>query len=299
MHENDLPLTPEIAERVIRRQLPQWNHERVQWLDTAGTVNVIVRIGENMAARFRRQRADPKEVTEDLRQETEALDELSAAVSVAVPTVVAIGEPSPEYPLPWSIQTWVPGEITTPTNVADSQRFCDDLVALIKEFRQTDTQGRQFSGNGRGGELRSHDEWMETCFRRSEGLLDVPGLRRLWAQFRELPHQEPDVMAHKDLIPGNLLTHGGRMAGLLDGGSFGPADPALDLVSAWHLLDSPLHARLRDSLGCSELQWHRGAAWAFQQAMGLVWYYNNTNPVMRDLGRSTLTRIQSDPELVG
>jgi aminoglycoside phosphotransferase (APT) family kinase protein len=30
---------------------------------------------------------------------------------------------------------------------------------------------------------------------------------------------------------------GEHLVGVLDGGGFGPADPALDLVAAWHLLD--------------------------------------------------------------
>ncbi len=282
---------------MIRRQFPRWNDHRVQWLDSAGTDNVIVRIGENFAARFRRQAADPDHLAEDLRSEAGALDELSSAVSVPVPTIVAIGEPGPEYPLPWSVQTWIPGEPATPTSVAGSPRFCEDLVTLISQLRQTDTLGRQFSGTGRGGELTVHDQWMETCFQQSQALLDVPALRKLWEHFRELPREDAETMAHKDLIPGNLLIRGKHLVGLLDGGSFGPADPALDLASAWHLLESPRRVHLRHSLGCSDLQWHRGAAWAFQQAMGLVWYYNNTNPVMRDLGRSTLHRIQSDLEV--
>ena len=43
-------------------------------------------------------------------------------------------------------------------------------------------------------------------------------------------------MSHGDLIPGNVLVAGDRLSGVLDTGGFGPADPALDLVSAWHLL---------------------------------------------------------------
>jgi hypothetical protein len=29
---------------------------------------------------------------------------------------------------------------------------------------------------------------------------------------------------------------------------------------------------LRAALGCDDLEWARGRAWAFAQAMGLVWY---------------------------
>jgi hypothetical protein len=32
-------------------------------------------------------------------------------------------------------------------------------------------------------------------------------------------------------------------------------------------------------------------AWAFQQAMGLVWYYLDSNPPMSRWGRRTLDRI--------
>ena len=134
---------------------------------------------------------------------------------------------------------------------------------------------------------------MSTCFSESERLLDVPRLRRLWAGLRELPRESPDVMNHGDLTPGNVLVAGGRLAGVLDTGSFGPADPALDLISAWNLLEAEPRQVLRDSLRCGELDWERGKAWAFAQAMGVVWYYADSNPVMSRLGRVTLDRIQS------
>lgn len=35
----------------------------------------------------------------------------------------------------------------------------------------------------------------------------------------------------------------------------------------------------------------------FQQAMGLVWYYRESNPEMSALGLGTLGRILSDPEI--
>ena len=48
---------------------------------------------------------------------------------------------------------------------------------------------------------------------------------------------------------------------------------------------------LRDDLGCDDLEWERGRAWAYAQAMGLVWYYVETNPVMSRMGRRTLDRL--------
>ena len=89
----------------------------------------------------------------------------------------------------------------------------------------------------------------------------------------------------------NLLVRGERLVGVLDGGGFGPADPALDLVAGWHLLDRERRAVFRDAVGSDELEWQRGAAWAFEQAIGLVWYYRESNPTMSALGDSTIARL--------
>lgn len=139
--------------------------------------------------------------------------------------------------------------------------------------------------------LSDHDVWIDECITRSEGLLDVGAMRLMWSRFRRLPREDPDVMCHGDLIPPNLLVANGRLSGLLDTGGFQAADPALDLVVAWHLFTDEPREQFRRDLGCSELQWERGKAWAFQQAAGACWYYQHSNPTMADMGRTTLERL--------
>ena len=136
---------------------------------------------------------------------------------------------------------------------------------------------------------------METCFRNSEQILDVPRLRRMWETFRELPRSAAsDVMTHGDLIPGNLLVRDGRLIGVLDVGGMGPADPALDLVGAWHVLEDSPRQAFRDALGCDDLEWERGKAWAFEQSLGAAWYYLENNPTMSRMGVRTLGRVMMD-----
>jgi aminoglycoside phosphotransferase (APT) family kinase protein len=95
---------------------------------------------------------------------------------------------------------------------------------------------------------------MQTCFARTGQLVDVPTLRRMRDISRELPRGAGgDVMSHGDLISGNVLVSGGRRAGVLDVGSLGPADLALDLVAAWHLLETGPRQVFRDDLGCDDL----------------------------------------------
>ncbi len=294
MHEDQLDIAEPIVRRLIAEQFPQWRDVPVRGLATSGTVNAIFRIGDDLSARFPLSPADPAATASVLTREAAAMRQLASVCSVPTPVQVAQGVPGAGYPLPWSVQTWIPGAVATPAGLADSARFAEDLVALISALRSADTGGRRFAGAGRGGDLRDSDEWMAVCFRASEGLLPVDELRPLWEQFRVLPPAGPDVMTHGDLTPSNLLVEGERLAGVLDGGGFAPADPALDLVAAWHLLDAAARAVLRAGLGVADLEWKRGAAWAFQQSMGLVWYYRESNPAMSELGRSTLARILED-----
>ncbi len=105
-------------------------------------------------------------------------------------------------------------------------------------------------------------------------------------------------MSHRDLIPPNIIVKERgrevRLEGVLDGGSFGPADPALDLIVAWHLFDANERAVLRDIVGADDEQWRRSAAWALQQSVGLGYYYESSNPTMSQLGIRTMERLLTD-----
>ena len=179
-----------------------------------GTVNAIVRIGDGLVARFPLRRDDPAALRAGLEAEAAAARELAGCSPIPTPVPVAIGDPGDGYPLPWSVQTRLPGRVATPHDPAGPMAFACDLAAFIGALRAVDTRGCRFSGTGRGGDLREHDAWMRTCLRESEGMHDVPRLRALWSEVRDLPPAGPDVMSHHDLIPGNVLVRDGRLAGV-------------------------------------------------------------------------------------
>jgi aminoglycoside phosphotransferase (APT) family kinase protein len=294
MHDDQLEVDLATVRRLVDDQFPQWAERPVRRVHTAATVNAIFRVGDDLAARFPLRASAPNQVLAWLQAEAAAARELAAVSPVPTPKPVAIGEPGAGYPLPWTVQTWLPGHDATAEDPAGSSSFAEDLADFITTLRTADTRGRRFTGEGRGGHLTDHDGWMGACFRHSEGLLDVARLRDMWAELRALPEVDADAMCHGDLTPPNILVCNGRLVGVLDGGGFGAADPALDLVGAWHLLDHAQRAVFRQALGCGEMQWRRGMAWAFQQAMGLVWYYADSNPIMSHWGRRTLDRLVSD-----
>lgn len=291
MHSSQHSIGVDVVARLVATQFPKWGDRDVRPVAGAGTVNAIFRIGEDLAARFALQGTDPEGVRQGLLREADAAREFAAASPFASPFPVTMGDPGLGYPLPWSVQSWVPGRVATPHAVADSGTFAGDLVRLVEALRAVPTKGRPFAGVGRGGSLTSHDDWVATCLDRSAGLLDVAAVAGLWQRWRALPGPSRLVMSHTDLIPANLLLTDGRLSGVLDVGGFGPADPALDLVAGWHLLGAGPRVMFREALGGDDIEWERGAAWALEQALGLVWYYRETNPVMASLGRSTVTRL--------
>lgn len=294
MHRDQLPVSLGTVRALVDRQFPEWQELHVTEVNSQGTVNALFRIGDEFVARFPLQPDAVAATRRRLEAEARAARELLGATRFPTPEPVAMGEPGDGYPLPWSVQTWLPGTVATDEDPGDSVAFAHDLAEYIGGVRAIDTRGRAFTGMGRGGELRSHDAWMETCFERSGQLLDVPRLRRMWTTLRALPRRVDEVMTHGDLIPGNVLVSHGRLAAVIDVGGLGPADPALDLVGAWHLLEAGPRQAFRADLGCDDTEWQRGKAWAFEQSMGVVWYYVASNPAISLMGQRTLQRIVAD-----
>ncbi|MBU8813292.1 aminoglycoside phosphotransferase family protein [Mycolicibacterium goodii] len=292
MHAGQLAITARTVRALIEEQFPRWRDLRVHRISASGTVHAIFRIGDRLAARFRLQIGDVESVWCELRMEADAAREIAGCTRFPTPEPVAIGAPGRGYPMPWLIQTWLDGTVAIDRDPSNSVVFATDLAEFITDVRHIDTRGRRYSGYGRGGVLAVHDEWIQKCLTRGDGLLNVAVFRRIWETMRELPRGDsPDVMNHGDLLPGNLMVHNGRLAGVLDVGGLAAADPALDLVSAWHLLDREPRRVMRECLDVGDAEWERGKAWAFQQAMGAVWYYVNSNPQFSHVGRRTLHRI--------
>ncbi|WP_091231686.1 phosphotransferase [Microbacterium sp. 3J1] len=293
MHEGELTLTDATAARLITQRFPTLADKPVRRVSAAGTVNTIIRIGDDLAARFPRL----PETRASLETEAAAMLELVDACAVPTPVPFGIGGAAADYSSAWAVQTWLPGRTADHERHTSSEPLAHDVATMIASLREADVRGRSFDGRGRGGVLTDHDEWVTSCIDRSAHLLDVDRTRLLWSALRTLRRAGADVMSHRDLTPFNLLVSDDRLVGVLDGGGFGPADRALDLVAVWHLFDAPRRRLVRERLGADEVEWYRGAAWALQQAMGLVWYYEESHPAMSALGLSTMRRLLSDDEL--
>ena len=65
-------------------------------------------------------------------------------------------------------------------------------------------------------------------------------------------------------------------------------DPRLLSV---HLEGNPRRDAYRAALACDDDEWDRGKGWALAQAIGCLWYYRETNPVMSQTAHRTLQAL--------
>ena len=161
LHPNQLRISLETVRKLVDAQFPEWRGLPIKELASQGTVNALFRIGERLVARFPLEPGEVGSTRRRLESEAQAARELLGRTRFRTPEPVALGEPGEGYPLPWSLQTWLPGTAATDEDPGGSVAFGDDLAEFISGVRAIDTRGRAFNGKGRGGDLRSHDAWME------------------------------------------------------------------------------------------------------------------------------------------
>lgn len=149
MHSDQHYVDAQTVGKLVEAQFPEWRELPITEQCSGGTVNAIFRIGDDLAARFPLIGHDPTQVRASLAAEAHAARDLAEAATVPTPEPVAIGEPGALFPLPWSVQTWLPGHDAIAEDPAGSNAFAYDLAKLIAALRVADTRGRRFAGSTR------------------------------------------------------------------------------------------------------------------------------------------------------
>src|ERR1700691_4369535 len=109
MHPDQLAVPAVTARELVHGQFPQWRRLPVRAVRSSGTDHALFRIGGGLVARFPIRPGDPGTVRKGLEAGADAARTLAGRTRFATPVPVAIGEPGPGYPLPWAVQTWLPG----------------------------------------------------------------------------------------------------------------------------------------------------------------------------------------------
>lgn len=282
MHDDEVEVDEALVRGLLRTQLPELADRPLARVEAWGTDHAIFRLGDDLSVRL------PKIGWAAAQGETESrwLPRLAPYVPVSVPVPVAVGSPGEGYPYRWYVSPWLPG--TNPT-AADRGWVAADLAAFVRALQAVDaTGGRPVPDGRRGAPLAAADEAAREpaeALRRQGGAPggpDVDALLAVWDEgLHAPPWPGPPRWVHGDLSEGNLVVRDGRLAGVIDWGSVGVGDPAVDLMIGWGYFDAASRAAYFEALGfVDEATRLRGRAWAVSSALQALPYYRDTNPVI-------------------
>ncbi|MEO0608221.1 MAG: aminoglycoside phosphotransferase family protein [Pseudomonadota bacterium] len=283
----------EVARRLIDAQFPEFRHFALHPIESGGTDNTIFRLGDSFSVRFPKR----AEAAEHIDTEKFWLPRL-AALPVRIPKPQAKGAASSEFPYPWTIYDWCPGQALSETEVKDWAQAAKDISTFLQALQVMDTQDAPLSGprnHFRGVPLKNRDALTRAAI---HGLADEypePELLHHWHDaLSATPHRESPVWLHGDLQGGNILVFEDRISAIIDFGLCGVGDPACDLMVAWSVLPKQVREPFRQQIACNEAAWARGRGWALSVSAIALEYYRDRNPHLSHISRQTLSAILTD-----
>lgn len=285
-----IPLDPHTAAQLIIRQFPELAGRDICHEASRGTDNCIVRIGEDLCARFPNV---PWAAGTALR-EAGALPRFSDA-PIAVPQVYGIGKPDQSYPHTWSVLTWLPGEPLEDSGLSDAFMAARQVADFFVSLRSVPPdQAFKFGpdNNWRGAPLAARTAPFKTALARLPDI-DSGWTSKLWSEALRAGDVSAPVWLHGDVHPGNILVTDGNISGVIDWGLCGVGDGACDLLSAWAMFGGEAREVFRKSLGASDADWLRGAGWALSMAV-IYLPYAYENGLRCDMSEKMIERLKED-----
>lgn len=150
MTDDKLEITPDLVRTLVERQFPQWASLPIRPVDVQGWDNRSFRLGETMKIRM------PSAVgyVPQVGKENRWLPYLADRLPLSIPRPLALGAADPDYPWPWSIQSWIEGEPATRSAIAEPIDFAGELAGFLMSLRQIAVDGAPIADR-RTGQLSS------------------------------------------------------------------------------------------------------------------------------------------------
>ena len=274
MHDDEVDTDADLVHRLLASQYPQWAELPIERVVSAGTDNAIYRLGDELAVRLPRIHW----AVESIAKEWRWIPILAPQLPLPVPIPLALGEPHGEFPHQWEVVRWLPGELATLDRLDEPIRAARELAEFVRALQLIDpTGGPQ---HRRGQPIRAADAMLRQGVEGLRGEVDGDAVLEAWSRVMDAPdHDGPPVWFHGDLAHLNLLARAGRLSAVIDWGTCGVGDPAIDTIVAWNLFTGDAPRRTRDALGTDDATWLRGKGWVLTGVFGIP-YYRDTNPVL-------------------
>jgi aminoglycoside phosphotransferase (APT) family kinase protein len=299
LHADEPDIDADLVGRLLAAQFPQWAGLPVARDGSAGTDNVMFRLGAELAVRLPRV---PMAVGQ-VHKEQRWLPRLAPELPLAIPAPVGLGAPAEGYPWAWSVYRWLEGETASMGRLADPVGAAAELGGFLAALRRIDTEGGPPSGTenfSRGVPLARRDALTREAIAALGDEVDTEAVTSAWeASLRAPVWAGPPTWVHGDLSAGNLLVRQGRLSAVIDFGGLAVGDPAVDALVAWNLFSGDSRQAFRAALGLDDAAWARGRGWALSVALIALPYYLRSDPGIVASSRHIIAEVLADRRRVG
>jgi aminoglycoside phosphotransferase (APT) family kinase protein len=296
IHADQIHADEDLVRRLITDQFPEWADLPVTAVPSTGTENAIYRLGDTMGVRLPYRPIG----TDQLDKLDRWLPRLAPHLPLSISQTLARGEPTSEYPAPWSIVRWLDGEEVSLSRLADPVDAARTLATFVRALMSIDTTGGPEPGEHnfwRGVPLAARDKLTRRCITESESLVDTVAVTRAWEHDLAAPAwQSAPTWLHGDLAPDNLLSMDGRLHAVIDWGGLGVGDPATELLPAWNLFRGASRDAYRETLGFDDATWARGRGLALSASIVALPYYRDTIPLKAQRAVEVISEVLADLE---
>lgn len=251
---------------LISEQFPQWAHLPIRPVKLSGWDNRTFHLGEEMSIRL----PSAEGYAPQVQKEQKWLPGLASHLSFPIPELLAIGQPSKNYPWNWSVYRWIEGENADVLHADDLQQFASQLAQFLNELYKIDATGGPLAGAHnyyRGGSPSVYDGETRSAIAQLQDFIDVDTVTNVWEKALSSKWSNSPVWIHGDFSVENILVKDGRLAAVIDFGCMGVGDPACDLVIAWTFLTRESRKIFRSHLGLDPDTWARARGWALWKSL--------------------------------
>lgn len=288
MHAEEVQVADSVVRHLLHEQCSQWAGLPVRRLPPSGTDNLLFRLGDELLVRMPRVHW----AAESAVWEHTWLPRLAPQLPLAVPAPVALGQPGAGYPWHWTVVPWIEGDQPTPERV-DPAEWARSLAAFVQACRAVPGMDAPVATSGRGGPVAALEGWVrEWTARADESLVSRSAVLAVLEDALAAPPSagEP-VWFHGDLHEGNLLVCDGRLVAVIDWGTAGRGDPAIELNAMWGYVPEEVSELYREALGLDEDAYRRARGFALAPAISGLTYYRDTAPHLARLHLRTVQRL--------
>lgn len=261
--KNNLIIDSHLTRRLVGNQFPNWNGLAITSVESESGNYKLFRLGEDMLVHLPNTEFYGQQIENEFRN----FPQLAPQLPLKIPEMLALGEPSSEYPWHWHVSRELDGEVATATNITNMNDFASSLADFLQTLHQIEVShapnlNLNNSSWGKSLDCINHSVYdLEICLPFLKNEVNEVAVLELFHEAESTFWDKEPVWIHGNMHAENTLVQGGKLVAV-NNFYLTTGDPAFDLTIAWTFLHNDSRKLFRDKLNVDDNTWLRTRALA-------------------------------------